>query len=233
LYKSNDYHLKKTEECEKQGIHLIHVFEDDWIYKQDIVKSRIMSLLCKSEKIYARKCEIKEIKDNKLVKDFLETNHLQGYIGAKVKLGLYFEEKLVSLMTFGNLRKSMGKKSSHNTYELIRFCNELNVNIIGGASKLLKYFVKNYKPEEIISYADRSWSQGNLYKKLGFEFVCKTRPNYYYVIDGHKKYRFSFRKDILVKNGYDPKKSEHQIMNDRKIYRIYDSGHLKFFFKLF
>jgi hypothetical protein len=115
----------------------------------------------------------------------------------------------------------MGSKNSDD-FELLRFCNKLNTNEIGGASKLFKYLLKmNIK--KIISYADRSWSNGGLYEQLGFKFIKKTLPNYYYIIDGHRKYRFNYRKDKLVKEGFDPNKSEHEIMIDRKIYRIYDS----------
>ena len=130
-------------------------------------------------------------------------------------------------MTFGEQRKSMGLKSKNNGYELLRFCNKLNTSVIGGADKLFKYFIKNYKPKEVISYADRSWSQGDLYKKLGFNFVRKTPPNYYYIIGNKKYYRFNFRKDKLIREGFDSLKSEHEIMLERKIYRIYDSGSLK------
>lgn len=225
---SNKYHLNKTEECGKQNIKLIHVYEDDWIYKQDIVKSRILNLLGKSNKLMARKCEIKEVIDNKLIKEFLEKNHLQNFINSSIKIGLFYNEELVSLMTFGNLRKSMGQKSLEGTYEMLRFCNKLNTNVIGGASRLFKYFVNIYKPKEVISHADRSWSNGNLYVKLGFELIHKTRPNYYYIVDGIRKYRFGFRKDKLIKEGADPTKTEHEIMLKRKIFRIYDSGSLKY-----
>ena len=224
----NDYHLNKTELCEQQGIHLIHIYEDDWTYKQEIIKSRILNLLGKNNKIYARKCEIKEIIDNKIVREFLEKNHLQGFIGGQIKLGLFYNSELVSLMIFGKQRKLMGLKSKENVYEMLRFCNKLNTSIVGGSSKLFKFFIKNYQPKEVISYADRSWSQGNLYKKLGFIFVSKTSPNYHYIVDGIRKYRFLFRKDLLIKQGYDSNKTEREIMLERKIYRIYDSGSLKF-----
>jgi very-short-patch-repair endonuclease len=229
-HKPNDYHLNKTEKCEKQGIQLIHIWEDNWIYKQDIVKSMILNKLGKTPyKIYGRKTEIKEITDNKLIREFLETNHLQGFIGGKVKLGLFFENELVSLMTFGKRRVAMGKKSTNdNEYELLRFCNKLNTNVLGGASKLFKYFKNNYKPKEITTYADRSHSNGGLYKQLGFKFISKTSPNYYYIIDGIRKHRFNFRKDKLIKEGFEPNKTEHQIMIDRNIFRIYDSGNLKY-----
>ncbi|MCK9415670.1 hypothetical protein M0Q97_03305 [Candidatus Dojkabacteria bacterium] len=232
LNKEKNYHLNKTELCEQQGIQLIHIYEDDWLYKQNIVKSIINNKLGKCERIFARKCEIKEIIDNNLVRLFLEDNHIQGFVGSKVKIGLFYNNELISLMTFGNRRIAMGKKSTNEgEYELLRFCNKLNINVVGGASKLFKYFIKNYNPTEITTYADRSFSQGKLYETLGFDFIEKTDPNYYYIIDGIRHHRFNFRKDKLIKDGFDPNKTEHQIMLDRKLYRIFDSGNLKFVYK--
>ena len=231
LYKGDNYHFNKTESCERQGIRLIHIYEDDWMYKQEIVKSRILNLLGQiPNKIYARKCEIKEISDNNILRDFLETNHIQGFVGSQVRIGLFYNDELVSLMTFGKQRKSMGIKCEDNTYEMLRFCNKLNTSVVGGASKLFKYFIQKYDPIEIISYADRSWSSGDLYKQLGFDLVHKTKPNYYYVVDGIRKYRFLFRKDVLIKQGFNPNKTEREIMLEREIYRIYDSGSMKFIY---
>ena len=125
----------------------------------------------------------------------------------------------------------MKQSNDENVYEMLRFCNKLNTSVIGGADKLFKYFINTYKPKEVISYADRSWSQGELYKKLGFTFIGKTPPNYYYIIDRKRYHRFNFRKDKLIREGFDSTKSEHEIMLKRKIYRIYDSGSLKFVWK--
>lgn len=231
LYKDKLYHLNKTNQCVKSNISLIHIWEDDWDYKNDIVKSIILNRINKSERIWARKCEIKEINNNVLVRNFLEKNHIQGFIGSNIKIGLFYKDELVSLITFGNLRKSLGQKSKKGTYELIRFCNKINTSVIGGASKLLKYFVSNFNPEEIISYSDNSRSDGNLYKKLGFKLESKTKPNYYWVIDGVRKHRFNFRKDKLIKEGNDPKKTEVEIMNEKGYYRIFDCGSKKWIFK--
>ena len=231
LYKDNKYHINKTEKCLENGIQLIHIWEDDWDYKNEIVKSMIINKLQKTpNKIYARKCEIKEINDNKTIRDFLEKNHIQGFVGSSIKIGLFYENELVSLMTFGKKRKFMNSKSKDGEFELLRFCNKINTNIIGGASKLYIYFIKNYSFTEIITYADRSHSNGNLYKQLGFNFMSKTPPNYYYIINGVKNHRFGFRKDVLIKEGFDKNKSEHEIMIERGINRIYDSGSLKFVF---
>jgi hypothetical protein len=232
IYKEQNYHFNKTELCEKNNIRLIHVYEDDWIHRNDIVKSRILSIINSSTiKIYARHTKIKEIEDNNLVRDFLNKNHIQGLIGSQFKFGLFFNDELVSLMTFGKQRKNMGINSSPDSYELLRFCSKLNTTVIGGASRLFKYFINKKNPKEIISYADRSWSQGELYKKLNFCFIHKTRPSYYYVVGGIRKNRFNFRKDVLIKDGFDSNKTEHEIMLERKIYRIYDSGQLKFIWK--
>ena len=224
--KENNYHLNKTEMCEAQGIQLIHIYEDDWSYKQDIVKSIILKKLNKTDKISVIETEVKEITDNNIVKEFLDKNHIQGNINTKIRLGLFYNNELVSLMIFSKSRK----KISDNEYELLRFCNKLNFNIENAASELFNYFIDKYTPKEIMVYADRSFSQGKLYEELGFKFIEKTKPNYYYIIDGVKHNKFNFRKDILVKEGYNINKTEHEIMIDRKIYRIYDSGNLKYKF---
>lgn len=231
LYKDKNYHLNKTSECNKLGIQLIHIWEDDWIYKQDIVKSIILNKLGKSTKIYARKTEIKEIDNNTLVRDFLKVNHIQGFVGAKIKYGLFYNNELVSLMTFGSLRKSLGQKGSEGTYELLRFCNKLNTSIIGGASKLFKHFIQDYNPLEVISYSDNSRSIGNMYDKLGFGLSHESSPNYYYIINEMRYHRFNFRKDKLVKEGFDPNKTEIQIMSERGYFRIFDCGTKKWIYK--
>jgi hypothetical protein len=173
-------------------------------------------------KIYGRKCVIKNVtlKESAL---FLEKNHIQGVVNTSIRIGLYYNEELVSLMCFNKPRLGIG--TTYDGYELSRFCNKLNTNVIGGADKLLKYCIKTYQPKEILSYADKRWSQGDLYEKLGFIKSHVNKPNYYYVIGKNRKHRFGFRKEILRKQGFDTKnKTEHEIMMERKIYRIYDCG---------
>jgi len=226
LHKPKYYHYNKTIDCLNKNIQLIHIYEDDWNYKKNIIKSMILNKLNKIEnRIYARKCEIKEITDNILVRDFLNNNHIQGFVGSSVKLGLYYNNELVSLMTLGKNRLGIGKLKQYD-YELLRFCNKLNTNIIGGASKLFKYFTTKYNTNLIVSYADRSYSNGNVYKKLDFIEDHITKIGYHYVVDKIRKHRFNFRKNKL-----NTDKTEHEEMQNRNIFRIYNSGHICFIWK--
>lgn len=219
-----NYHLKKTEECEKKGIRLIHIFEDEWLYKKDIVKSRLQSILGVSERIYARKCHVKEI-TNSESKKFLEETHIQGGINSKYSYGLFYNDEIIAVMTFGNVRKNLGRTKKTGTYELLRFSTKIGISVVGGAGKLLKYFVSSIHPKKIVTYADRRWSSGNLYEKLGFTFIKNTKPSYFYVINDTRKNRFAFRKDVLVsKYGCKKEETEHSFCLGKHWYRIYDCG---------
>ena len=227
VFKEKKYHLNKTIGCNNNNIDLIHIFEDEWLYKPEIVKSIINTKLdINVNKIYGRKCSIKII-DNKEAKPFLNNNHIQGKINSKVNIGLYYNEELVSLMTFGYKRISLGSKHKKNEWELLRFCNKLNTKVVGGASKLFKFFINEYKPSNILYYSDNRYFNGNMYQQLGFEFVSNTVPNYFYVIKDKRYHRYNFRKDKLIKEGFNPNKTEKEIMLERKIHRIYDCGNKK------
>jgi len=226
------YHLMKTELCEDKNIHLFHIFSNEWLNpkKQDIWKSKILIKLHsnKIKKLDARKCIIKEI-DYKTSKEFLENNHLQGYTQDKIRYGLFYNNELVSVMTFG---KSRFDKNIE--YELLRFSSKINHKVIGGASKLLKYFERNYKPKSIISYANRRWSKGNLYEKLGFEFIKNTNPNYFYYKDRKLYNRLKFQKHKLkdLLENFDENKTEYENMLDNNYRIIFDCGqkvYIKYF----
>lgn len=223
------YHLNKTKALEKLGIRLIHIFSDEWQNKQELVKNKLKNILGSSDnKIYARKCIIKEITP-KEANVFLEANHIQGGDKSKHKIGLYYNNLLVALMTFSVGRNSMGTIKEEGKWELSRFASVGMV--LGGASKLLNYFIKTYKPTKIISYADKRWSVGNLYKQIGFKKVSESAPSYWYTKDYRTRlYRYNFRKSILLGLGADANKTEWEIMQDLGYDRIWDCGTIKYEF---
>ena len=220
---NKSYHLKKTELCSENNIQLFHIFEGEDL---DLWLSMINSKLGLNNKIFARKCIIKELKSSATV-SFLNKNHLQGFCQAKINVGLFYKDELVSLMTFSKPR--FNKKYE---YELIRFASKRNYTVIGGASKLWKYFVNKYNPKSVITYANRRFSNGALYYKLGFNFIEKTQPNYFYFKHGEFKLynRIKFQKHKLndILEVYDENLSEAENMFNNKYRRIYDCGNLKF-----
>lgn len=231
--KDKNYHLNKTLECESKGIRLIHIFENEWLNKQEIVKSKIQHLL-KINKIgiSARKCYIKEI-SSKISNQFLEKYHIQGKDKSKIRLGLYHKDELVAVMSFSKQRIALGIKNNcnNNNYELIRFCTG-DKNVIGAGGRLLSYFIKNYSPDKIITYADRRYSNSTaFYDKIGFKFIKSTTPGYWYFNKSNTlHHRFNFRKNVLSKKlqNYDANLSEWQNMQLNGYDRIWDCGHLKY-----
>ena len=229
LFAKNDKHINKTNFFKELGIDIIHIFEDEWNYKKEIVKSILSNRLNMNiNKIYARKCKIVEL-TNKDVKTFYNENHIQGAVSSKINIGLMYDDILVSVMSFAKGRIIMS--GNQDEWELTRFCNKTFTNIVGGASRLFKFFLEKYKPIKIISYSDIRYFDGSLYEKLGFKEKSKSKPNYSYVINDKRHYRFNFRKSILVKQGFDPNKTEKEIMFERKMYRIYDCGNIRWEFE--
>lgn len=232
--RGKNYHVNKLNKCTKKGIRLLTIFEDEYIDHPEIVESKILSILHVNNlpKINARQCAVKEI-SSKEKKNFLNNNHLQGNDVSSVKLGLFYNDKLVSVMTFAKpSRVRSSKKHQHveGLWELNRFATDNMYNVRGAAGKLLSYFKKHYNWNKIYSYADKRWSNGNLYNKLGFRQVIDSPPNYWYVPRGYYKriYRYNFTKYKLVEQGFNPEQTEQQIMKDRGYTRIWDCGHLKF-----
>jgi hypothetical protein len=218
------YHLDKTNKCEQQNIQLIHIFENEWKTKQDIVKSILRNKLGKSQnRIYARRCEIKEISVSEK-NDFLNKNHIQGKDQSTIKLGAFFNNELVSVMTFGTPRYDKKIEA-----ELIRFANKQNTIVVGIASKMLNYFIKIHKPKSIISYADRRYSTGNLYEKIGFTLSHISFPRYWYMTK--KNYLELFHRSNFTKNrikqnypNLDFSKTEWELMQELGYNRIWDCG---------
>ena len=218
--KEKDYHYNKSKLAESKGVFIYHVFEYEWYNK--ITRNKILSQLnhifgLTTNRLYARKCSIKKIsvKDKKA---FLTTNHLQGDNISTINLGLYYEDALVFVMTF----KYLGE----DTYELSRFCSKLGYNIIGGASKLFKYFLKTYKPKSIISYSDIGKAKGEVYTILGFHRAEIIEPDYLWsknftaVSFSQYKKRKGIAEESLTK-------TEDQIMRERLFKRLYDCGKQK------
>jgi hypothetical protein len=222
--KSKWYHKVKYNQMKEKGIQLIQIFEDEWIHYKEKVKQRLLSKLQQQKKYHARKCKITKL-DYKTTKTFLDEYHLQGCGQPGYSFGLIFNEELIAIMTFTKLSVVKGHKNIKNKWELNRYASK--GNIIGGASKLFKYFIRNFNPNEIISYSDLRWNTGKLYEKLNMTFVGETVPGYWYVKGTKRFHRFKLRK---TKN--DPiNTSEWDLRKSQGWNRIWDCGNNKYIWK--
>lgn len=227
--KGKYYHLNKTDECYKNGIRLIQIFEDEYIDKKELILNKIKHIIkCDNlQKIGARKCTVSDINYSE-AKTFLNENHIQGQSKATVYIGAKYDGKLIGVMTFVRYKD--------NKWELNRFATDKNYICQGVGGKLFSYFTKKYNPVEIKSFADRRWTtqEENLYLKLGFELKNILEPDYRYVIDGSYKriHKFNFRKNVLHrKYGFPLSMTESQMAEKLNAYKIWDCGLLKYVWK--
>lgn len=238
--KGSTYHLDKTIDCFNEGYQLYHIFEDEWVNKKEIVKSKISHILGfdNGEKIGARKCNIKKITSFEK-SEFLDKYHIQGNDNSFIYYGSFYNNILVGVMTF-NEKRNMTKNLDRQ-YELSRFCTKNGYIISGLASKIIKQFIIDYNPSSIISFADRRWTpqyDSNLYTKMGFKLVKILKPGYSYYNSKVNKYRrfhkFNFGKNNLKKKypNIDLTKSEKEIMTELGFDRIWDCGMFKYEIKV-
>ena len=236
VIRSYKQHEEKWRLCKDKGIQLLTIWED-WIKnKPDIVRSIIINKLglCKNT-LFARKCKIQEISSNECEK-FLNENHIQGACKSGIRLGLTYNNELVSVMTFNKKRGMMGDKDrTKDEWELSRFCNKMGVHIPGAASKLLLYFKTHYQWTSIYSFSSNDISDGNLYNVLGFENIEGINHCYWYVDkDMHRYHRSHFSKDNIVKMGIKEDKegwTENEVTQELNLFKIYDSGQQKWILK--
>lgn len=232
--KDKNYHLNKTLDCQDKNIKLIQLYEDEVLLKQDIV----FSILAKElniniiTKINVEDCEIKEVHKKTSTK-FLEENHLQGNSIDKFRYGLYYKNKLISIITFGKKRKTT--KNNDNVYEVVRFCDKINYEVIGGFTKLVNHFIDLHNPLKIESFVDIRLfgvdKTNTIFNENNFNFINTIPPNYWYINTEkylHRYHRIKFKKNLLVREGYDEKMTEWEIMKLKGYDRIWDCGLLKF-----
>ena len=226
--KHKNYHNNKTELCRTQNIQLLHITDRDWIYYQDIVKSRINSHLGCTTRIFARKCKCRSLTKSER-RLFFNNNHIQQDTGANISYGLFYNDVLVSAASFG-----VPRFSKTCDFELIRSCTLLNHTVVGGMSKLLQFFIKDQALQDgtiIISYADKKWGRGGVYEKCGMQYVRDTVPNYLYFTPSsiyELKSRQQFQKHKLSTKlkSFDPNKTEWENMVDNGYDRIWDCGNV-------
>jgi hypothetical protein len=232
-----DYHVSKLKKANDKGIRLIQIFSDEWINKRNIVENKLKSIIIKekTKRTYARNCTVKEI-DAKTKNQFLNQHHIQGEDRSQIKLGLFYKDELISVMTFSNPRTALGAKvKTKGKYELSRFASKQYV--VGGANKMIRFFTRLYTVNEIYSYSDNRWTdpKNNMYLNIGFTYDKTSEPNYFYTKDYQIRYhRYNFNKHKLKEMGADvATKTEKEIMKELGYTRVWDCGTTRYSLKFY
>lgn len=213
-------HQEKFLECQQLGIKLITLFEDEWLFKREIVESRIRSLVGKNVRLFARKCTV-GVAETEVATVCLNQWHIQGAKSSSRNVSLYSEGDVVAILTYGKPRYGS------EDIEIIRYATKPGITVVGGFSKLLKAMQTKVGIGSIVSYSDNRWGSGGVYRMAGMEYDGITQPSYYYFIPAERKryHRSTFMKHKIVANmGGDPLLTEVQNMHNFGYNRIFDCG---------
>lgn len=221
-----NYHYNKFLVCEKDNIFLYTIFEDEWIANKNAFKNKIKSslgLLSKGDS--ARKCTLKYI-DLNVAHDFLNAYHIQGAANGSCYLGGYDSNNtLVAVMVFKKIKESI--------YELNRFANDENTHA-GLFTRMLNKFEKDYTPNEIISFSDNRYSNGDVYKNNGFVLDYQLPPGYSVTNYKIREHKFNWRKSRIASrfNIDISGKTEWQLTQELGWDRIWDCGKIRWVKKI-
>ena len=229
VFKDKKYHQNKSVLCGRKHIHLLHIFEYEWKTNKDKIKKLIRHYLCEQHVVYARKTEVRII-DNAEAENFCNEYHLQGGIKSSINLGLFHEDKLISVLTMGKSRFD-----SAYEYEILRQCTMDGIIVQGGLSKLLSYIKSNTSINSIVSYINLSKFYGVSYLNAGFKLTPDkfTDPGYVWVNnDCSVVTRYQAQKHKLVEKGLGSvNETENEIMERLGYYKVYDSGNIKLYWE--
>ena len=222
-FKDKNYHLHKYNLCKDKNIRLISIWEWEYLKDKDKIENFIRNLISEKIKFEARKLKIKNV-DVSTQREFLESNHLQGYVSCSLALGLYKDDELIQLMT---LRV---KSKKDKLYEIGRLATKVGYSVVGGTERLFKNLQKMIDFKEIISYNNMDKFTGEVYKRLGMSFENISIP-YGWIRNIRYLPRYATQKSKLVKQGFDKNLSESEIMRSEGYSKIYLTGVQKFVLK--
>lgn len=200
-----------SNEANELGLKIIHIWEDVYLKHTNLVKARLLAIIGIRKRIHARQTTIVRI-DKQQGEAFLSIHHLQQYVSAYYKYALVFKDEIAAVATFSKSRVMNDGVVPYRSFELIRFASKTGTTVTGGLGKLLNHFIDQHQPAHIMTYADRDWSNGEGYPKLGFKEAGKTPPQLFNV-------------DIET---YERLPISAPLLSQQKYVRVMNAGNIKF-----
>ena len=173
------------------------ITEDRWRSQRQMMEARLLAHMEIHHQAYARNCEVRRIEKAE-AQNFLSMNHSYGDAACKYRYGLFLKRHtghiaaemayiqneaknlspgtLIAVATFSYARKWIKDGKEIRSYEWTRYASLPDLRVSGGMGKLLKAFIKDVQPDDIMSYADLEWSEGEVYERLGFEAEAEKEP---------------------------------------------------------
>jgi len=224
------YFQEQSLEYASRGIHLIHLWQDYWVAKQDIVRSRIAALSGSSIRIMARQTKVRRIPKD-VMSGFFSANHMQSFVDARYNYGLFFNDQLVAAASFSAGRKVKRNENTIRSFELLRYANLLHHCVTGGLGKLIARFIKEVNPDDIMTYADLDWASGKGYKTLNFVQTAVTPPLSFWIHPDEMIRYYLHRLPKKLTNEFlmqDKYTDMNDFLKDKGYVMIYNAGNLKY-----
>ena len=227
---SPTYFQEKSLEYASRGVQLVHLWQDCWTNKQDIVRSRIAMISGSFTRIHARKTQVRRITRDVMF-DFFAVNHLQSFVDARYNYGLYCDGQLMTVASFSTGRNFMRNGVNGRSFELVRFANLSHHRVTGGLGKLIARFVKDANPDDIMTYADLDWASGKGYQALNFVQTGITEPQSFWIHPDEMKRYSPHRLPQKLTDNFQ-KQKKYADIDDFLRYagyvKIYNAGNLKY-----
>ena len=224
------YYQEKSLEYASRGIQLVHLWQDAWVVKQDIVRSRIAVLSGSGIRIMARQTKVRRIARDVMF-GFFGANHQQGFVDARYNYGLFFNDQLVAAASFSSGRKVKRNGIIVRSFELLRYANLLHHRVTGGLGKLIARFIKDVNPSDIMTYADLDWASGKGYQTLNFVQTAVTPPLSFWIHPNEMIRYYLHRLPKKLTNEFlmqDKYADMDDFLKDKGYVMIYNAGNLKY-----
>lgn len=224
--------IEKQPICDTNKDFVVHLWEDQWLYQNEKIRSKLRSLLGLTKRIYARETQLVDI-DNTSLLNFLDEHHLNVAIKGKFKYGLIYNGQIVAVISLSKGRPMQRDGVEYISFELLRFCNRLNTTVVGGFSKLLHHFIKSQNPDDIMTYVDADWSEGRSLLGQGFSCVGFKEPEEFWL--NSVTYTREYPKLVLQQHPELSTKSEGDLktaLQSMGYFSVTNSGSYKFLRKM-